>query len=158
MVSFIDDDDMEMPHHNALLSQQFNCFPERVIVLGMRLRSRETSMDPSFNKYQEDTKASLSCSKFPATISGSELYGMMSKAQDRGYFMRELAQGQPAVRRKSVMGFVAHNTMPKTEDYIYIQDVMLAYGKRNAQKTAAVFREPWNTYYSRSRSTWTDLE
>ncbi|CAB9498196.1 expressed unknown protein [Seminavis robusta] len=145
IVAYIDSDDMELPHRNALLRQQFTCYPKRVLVLGMLERKPN-------NATQLDNDTRESCAVLPPdTTRGTHLYDLTFKRQEVLHFWRGLGHGHMAVRRLAVLGQLSHTSMYKAEDYVFIQDVLYAFGRND--DAVIVLYQPMTTYYQRGGST-----
>jgi len=179
IVSFIDADDQEFAHRNAVIKQQFACFPERKMVLHQFDQDHETSLGVLLGEQQpqpaapavvaddRDTTDSAtttdvedysSCDNIHipkgGAIRGSNLYDILQQTHERWWLRKDLAHGHAVVHR-SVFSHVSFSSMYKGEDAAFVRDVIYQYGPRNDD--AVIYLKRPLTSYVQSNQANKDL-
>ena len=163
IISFIDADDQEFANRNAVIKQQFVCFPERKMVLHQFDQDRASlgalgeqlqAAPIIVNNDHGPTKDYSSCDNIPkGVIRGSNLYDILQQTHERWWLRRELAHGHVVVHR-SVLNHVYFSSIYKGEDAAFIRDVIYQYGRND---DAVIYLKRPLTSYIQSNQANQDL-
>ena len=174
IISFIDADDQEFAHRNAVIKQQFTCFPERKMVLHQFDQDHETSLGVLLGDKQPQPAAAApgvvaddhgatadvvvedysSCDNIPkGVIRGSNLYDILQQTHERWWLRKDLAHGHAVVHR-SVLDHVSFSSMYKGEDATFVRDVIYQYGRND---DAVIYLKRPLTSYVQSNQANKDL-